>query len=858
MNILIKKITTYFKEIDDLNSLWKNLVFSIIISALLAIVDFYDKPSLIIEKIPTKIIVLFFIVLFILAIFFSQKYHLHKQINFCSINQFDVFLLCCEMVIILYTIIIVGFQIMKPYKACIMIILFVFGLFLSAIRIHNHKSKTENKNNTNIDLKELCENSLSPDMPRPILLDEKDIDYDLLNRRWLINQLVNSIKSCQSDQSFVIALEGEWGSGKTTIINIAKKVFYENPSYRVIDDFDPWTYGSQESLLIAMYDSILKCSGLNFNVFSEYKVIKKALATLSKIDSKTNSVFELFSIFESEKDTLKRIKERIKSYCEQQDITIVFFIDNIDRIDADKIIFLFKLIGNVFDLPRIIYVLSYDEKRLHRILVDTLAIDPHYTEKIIQQIIRIPRLDGTLTASFLGKCMDNLFQAYSVPFDMESQKVIEDYVSSQVTNIRQFKRLVNSVFSNVFCNVSNLNPYSLLAIDCIQFFEPDVYQSIFENPQYYIDNDTIYIKHPLSIPYRTEEYEAQCKAYFETFGKTISIDTCALISFLFPSANKYLPKTLQSYHEHSNFSQKFPLINSAKFFELYFTYSTNEFLELNKSIKNLIDSQNKEQNEISELFKDIMKSFSWSYQREWFMQLTTSKDWISNQSYVKIFYAILNSIELINDRRSFMQLSAKGYAISFLAELLLQFSKEDFSGFLSYIEGKYAYVSVIKQLIYWLVSLSKKYNNESEFIAQLTELHQGMCHEIIDKRINLFSDDYYHQDITKGLTNDDYNITEIDIRHYIADILTKDNIYRIMGELVSYMLGDTYMYYFSQEIIHRYFENESVIDECISLSPPKNESESFLYDLYDEYKNGEVQLDGKKGIWKKEYFQFEL
>ena len=606
---MIKKITTYFKEINDLYSLWKSFVFSIIFSALLSIVDFYDMPSSFIVKIPFKIIALFLLILFILIIYFSRKYHLHKQINICSINQFDAILLCSEMVIVIYTLIIVCFHIMKTYKACILLILFVLGLLLTAIRIRNHKTNKKTNNSRNIDLKELYENNIPVDAAHPILLDEKDIDYDLLNRGWLINQLHNSIISCQSDQSFVIALEGEWGSGKTTIINIVKNELKKNSLYRIIDNFDPWTYGSQESLLIAMYDSILKCSGLNFNVFSEYKVIKKALATLSKIDAKTNSVFELFSLFESEKDTLKKIKERIKHYCEQQDITIVFFIDNIDRIDADKIIFLFKLIGNVFDLPRIIYVLSYDEKRLNQILEDTLAIDPHYTEKIIQQIIRIPRLDGSLTASILGKCMNNLFHAYSVPFDLESQNVIEDYVSSQVTNIRQFKRLVNSVFSNVFCNVSNLNPYSLLAIDCIQFFEPDVYQSIFENPQYYIDNDTIYIKHPLSIPYRTEEYEAQCKSYFEPFGKTISIDTCALISFLFPTAKKYLPKTLQSYHGNSNFSQKYPLINSAKFFELYFTYSSNEFLELNKSVKSFIHSYQEKQDELAVFLKILFNLF---------------------------------------------------------------------------------------------------------------------------------------------------------------------------------------------------------------------------------------------------------
>ena len=57
-------------------------------------------------------------------------------------------------------------------------------------------------------------------------------------------------------------------------------------------------------------------------------------------------------------------------------------IDNIDRADADNVLFLFKLIGTVFDLPNIVYVLAYDPKRIEEIFSDTNKINPQYTEKI--------------------------------------------------------------------------------------------------------------------------------------------------------------------------------------------------------------------------------------------------------------------------------------------------------------------------------------------------------------------------------------------------------------------------------------------------------------------------------------------
>ena len=48
------------------------------------------------------------------------------------------------MVIIIYTLIIICFHIMKTYKACIVIILFFFAFLLIAIRIHNRKFETSN------------------------------------------------------------------------------------------------------------------------------------------------------------------------------------------------------------------------------------------------------------------------------------------------------------------------------------------------------------------------------------------------------------------------------------------------------------------------------------------------------------------------------------------------------------------------------------------------------------------------------------------------------------------------------------------------------------------------------------------
>ena len=105
------------------------------------------------------------------------------------------------------------------------------------------------KANTNVyDLKDFIENEIEITNNYPILFAEKDVDYDLCDRTVIINQLYSSLKACSgSNYSFVIGLEGPWGSGKTTIINnVIKKITQDAPEeFIVIDDFDPWTYNRQ-------------------------------------------------------------------------------------------------------------------------------------------------------------------------------------------------------------------------------------------------------------------------------------------------------------------------------------------------------------------------------------------------------------------------------------------------------------------------------------------------------------------------------------------------------------------------------------------------------------------------------------
>ena len=342
------------------------------------------------------------------------------------------------------------------------------------------------------DLKYIYENDINNDDRKSILISEKAVNYDLLGREGTVNQLYTSIISSQSDSSFVIGVEGEWGSGKSTIINLLKEKINLGSDSNIIPvyDFDFCLFGTQEALLMAMYDTILQKLGIKVNMYHSRKILRSVCNIISdkcEIDSLlTDIVFGGKDEYEQAKET----KEALRRLLEGNSKIIVFFVDNFDRADADNIIFFFKIIGTIFALPKIVYVLLYDRDRLIEVLSDTQKINPKYMEKIIQQEVKIPSISKEQLQDLYNKCINNILRGYGIEADeIPKYKYIEEFLCSEVGDLRKFKRLINTVFTNVFCNENILCKNQLLALEIIRFLEPKLYKIIRDNRTYFVSHD---------------------------------------------------------------------------------------------------------------------------------------------------------------------------------------------------------------------------------------------------------------------------------------------------------------------------------------------------------------------------------
>ena len=210
----------YFKEVNKIFKYTDNIKSSTMLTLLIVVVDYLNIPSQFIKKDLFLSILVFAVVNFLIVFdfFVSKKY---SFIMAKGINIIDKKLFIGMFSILIYSVYLI-FD-FKIYKLVILAILLVIFIILTIYRFKYIRKLLLNhdKNNINTyDLKEFLELDISKLTDKKLVLfNEKDVKYDLLDKGVFVDYISSLITYCNPQKSFVFALNGAWGSGKTTILN---------------------------------------------------------------------------------------------------------------------------------------------------------------------------------------------------------------------------------------------------------------------------------------------------------------------------------------------------------------------------------------------------------------------------------------------------------------------------------------------------------------------------------------------------------------------------------------------------------------------------------------------------------------
>lgn len=297
---------------------------------------------------------------------------------------------------------------------------------------------------------------------QPISQDEED----KLNRTPFVDEIVELIdrytdvdEKKDNHDGLVIGLEGDWGSGKTSVLNLLENRFQDKNERYVVQRLDSWL-AIDRTTLAAEFFKTLGAATIESGVSSEYetqlqrivrnvwgytlrfvtwiklkklpKIGPKIVARIDKMEpskwvrktpahvlkfgkkvirSVTISVkvikIDLGKIIED--TTLRKEKEGLRVDLSKSKKYIIYMIDDIDRLSNDEIGFVMQLVKNIADFPKVIYILAYDRAIVGEALQ---CIDGRngrdFMEKIVQVPIQMPMFSEQDLLNYFGKELRNI------------------------------------------------------------------------------------------------------------------------------------------------------------------------------------------------------------------------------------------------------------------------------------------------------------------------------------------------------------------------------------------------------------------------------------------------------------------
>lgn len=326
----------------------------------------------------------------------------------------------------------------------------------------------------------------------PIRKKEKD----LLGRDRMAARVAEVVNfSCGSenpcDESLVVGIEGEWGSGKTSFINLILENLKPKEtelSKALIIEFNPWNFSDQNELVTDFFQSIVNGlesdKTLEGNPFETIRKIKRYFPKLLERSSVSFGVPFLnvdLNLEGINGDPLKKQKEEIDRLLKKIGKTVLIVIDDIDRLDAQETRLVFKLVRMTANFANTVFILAYDRGKVGEMISEKGIRGEEFLKKIVQLPFPLPRVDQQdLFQILFGELEEIIGNFDEKHWDEKGRErwwnLFNFGLKRLFPTVRDIRRYVNSLRLDLeIVAAEEVNPVDFLGIEAIRVFAPDVY-----------------------------------------------------------------------------------------------------------------------------------------------------------------------------------------------------------------------------------------------------------------------------------------------------------------------------------------------------------------------------------------------
>ena len=387
-------------------------------------------------------------------------------------------------------------------------------------------------------------------------LDKEGKQQDSLDLNKYTKALLNFIETTNTPMT--IGIQGEWGSGKTSLLN---QIFIglnerdknnDQAKYKQI-----WINAWEHSLLCSPEECLIKIIN---EIISE---LVSADQQKTKAEKLANGISKLArgaariggavalgtagkdiadDIFDGHENSIKQLRKELEKLTKEIKglgtnpyNRFIIYVDDLDRIDPPDAVKILELLKNIFNIPDCIFLLAIDyqvvvkglEAKFGKQTPENEREFKSFFDKIIQLAFKMPLADYNI-----GRYILNLLKQIDFE-DFEDEKLdpslITEFINLTISgNPRSIKRLINSLSLIKIINSlaedqdsdflkDEVGATIMFAMVCLQTSQPDVYNLLAEYPDFTKWDDEIAFK-------KTQGKEMQEEAFQENYDQAIQSD----------------------------------------------------------------------------------------------------------------------------------------------------------------------------------------------------------------------------------------------------------------------------------------------------------------------------------------------
>jgi hypothetical protein len=347
-------------------------------------------------------------------------------------------------------------------------------------------------------------------------------EADALDRGPFVTSLIKTLvhteqntegKCTRRATGFVVGLTGEWGLGKSSVLNLLGAELRQLDGV-VVATLNPWLFKGRDELMQAYFNSLREALGRSASekVREVQLQLERYKASIELTGTVAAAVIDAFGGSGAattfwDKWAIKRLKALIKpkdlsanqerkeleAKLAKANVAVVVLIDELDRVEDDEVRAVAQLVKAVGDIRGISYLVAYDPDRVvlalgkGNNLEERRQTGESYLEKIIQFPISLrPLFENDVKALLTYSLRVN---GVSLPDAQEPYQLdIFQQLIRDVRTPREIKRLTGAFAVLEEILRGEICPYDILGFSWLVTKAPTVRDLIVKNLEAVIDD----------------------------------------------------------------------------------------------------------------------------------------------------------------------------------------------------------------------------------------------------------------------------------------------------------------------------------------------------------------------------------